>query len=113
MINHIYRTQFPQATSIVAPKLRMQEKLQKLDVSVGENRVLLLLGYVGKGMKIANGIKLKRADFQNSQLTLELTATSSESFSAFTDYLTQQGLHVKQQNATLAGEHINATVQVE
>lgn len=109
----IYRRNFPQSASLVAPKLRMEEKLQKLSGQMGENRFLLLLGYMGKAMHAAPGVTLKRMDFQNSQLTLQLTAGSSDEFSAFTDYLTRQGLTVKQQNANLAGERVNATVTLE
>lgn len=109
----IYKRHFPQSTSVIAPKLRMQEKLQKMNADVGENRVLQLMDDVGKAMQESHSIKLKRFDYQNNQLTLELTAANSEDFSAFSDHLTQQGLSVKQQNADLAGSHINATLQVE
>lgn len=109
----IYKRNFPQATSLVAPKLRMEEKLQKLNAQIGENRFLLLVGYVGKGMQETQSIKLKRLDFQNNILTLELTAGSSDDFSAFTDFLTRQGLSVKQQNANLTDTRVSATLQVE
>lgn len=109
----IYKRNFSQATNVIAPKLRMQDKLNKLEAQIGENRVLLLLGYVGKALTETGGINLKRLDFQNNQLTLELTAATSMDFSAFTDFLSGKGLKLKQQNATLSGEHVNATVQVE
>lgn len=109
----IYKHQFPEASSIVAPKLRMEEKWQRLTAEAGENRVLVLFGHIGKGMQVSKGIKLNRADFQNNQLTLTLTAATSEEMTAFTDYLNNQGLSVKQQNVNLAGAHINATLQIE
>lgn len=109
----IYQRQFPQATSVSAPKLRMEEKLHKLSAQVGENRLLLLLGYVGKAMGATNGVKLKRLDYQNNVLTLDLSATTSEDFATFTDFLAGKGLAVKQQNANLSGTRVNATLQVE
>lgn len=109
----IYQRNFPQATSIVAPRQRMEEKLHKLNAQIGENRFLLLVGYIGKGMQETQSIKLKRLDFQSNILTLELTAGSSEDFGAFTDFLTRQGLSVKQQNANLTDTRVNATLQVE
>ena len=112
-VAEIYKRNFPQASSIVAPKLRMQEKLQNLNADRGASRLLLLLGYVGKGMAETPNIKLSRFDFQSNQLSLELTAATSDDFSAFTDYLTQQGLSVKQQNANLVGSRINATLLIE
>lgn len=109
----IYKRHFPQASSMVAPKLRLQEKLQDLSAQIGENKSLLLMGYIGKGMLETSSIKIKRIDFQNGQLTLELTVPTSEDFSAFTDYLTAQGLSVKQQNANLTSGRISATLQIE
>ncbi len=110
-IAQIYKRHFPQASSIIEPRLRMQEKLQKQND--GGDRCLLLISQVGQGLSLAKNVRLKRLDFQNDQLTLELTADTSEDFSAFTDYLSQQGLTIKQQSANLAGSHINATVEVE
>lgn len=109
----IYRHQFPQATSVIAPKLRMEEKLHKLSAQVGENRLLILLGYVGKALGKTDGVKLKRFDFQSNTLTLDLSAATSDDFATFTDYLTANGLAVKQQNANLSGARVNATLQVE
>jgi general secretion pathway protein L len=112
-ITQIYKRHFPQASSVVMPKARMEEKLRKFSAQAGESRFLLLLGYVGKGMLETPSIKLKRLDFQNGQLTMELTATSSEDFSAFSDFLTRQGLNVKQRNANLVGERVNAILEIE
>lgn len=109
----IYKRNFPAANDVVAPKMRMQDKLQKLSADIGEHRALLLLGYIGKALPVGKSVKLQRLDFQNNQVSLVLTAANSDDFSAFTNYLSQQGLTVKQQNATLNGERINATVQVE
>ena len=112
-ISAIYQRNFPQSSSIVEPKVRMQEKLQKLTGQVGESHLLMMLGYIGKGMLETPSIKLKRLEFQNNQTSLELTASTSEDFSAFTDYLTRNGFNVKQQTANLAGARINATIQIE
>lgn len=112
-IAQIYKRNFPQASSIVSPKLRMEEKLKKLGAGMGQNRLLLLLGYVGKGMEKALSVKLTRIDFQNNQLNLQLTAANSEEFSLFSDFLAQQGLRVKQQNANLKGSRINASLLIE
>ena len=109
----IYKRHFPQSKSVIAPKLRMEERLNKLNAQIGANKALILLAYIGKGMSLTPSIMLKRLDFQNDQATLELTAATSDDFSSFTDYLTQQGLTVKQQNANLNGAHVNATLVIE
>ncbi len=111
-IAQIYKRQFPQASSIVAPKLRMEEKLHKLTAQIGQNKLLALLGFVGKGMLETPSLKLKRIEFQQNQLTLEITAGSSDDVAAFTDFLQQQGLDVKQQNANLNTNRISATLVI-
>ncbi len=109
----IYKRHFPESRSVIAPKLRMEEKLNRLNAQLGANKAFTLLAYLGKGISATPSIVLKRLDFQNNQLTLELTAANSEDFSTFTDYLAQQGLNVKQQNADLNGAHVNATLVIE
>lgn len=112
-IAEIYKRHFPQSKSVVAPNTRLQEKLQKLSSQVGENHLFLLLGYIGKGMQSTESIKIRHFDYQNNQLTLELTAATSEDFSTFTNFLTSHGLTVKQQNANLTGSRVNATLLIE
>lgn len=112
-IAHIYKLNFPQASSMVAPKIRMEDKLRQLEGQAGENKLLLLLGYAGEGLANATNVKLKRVDYQGGMLTMELSAASSDDFSSFADYLTSAGLNVKQENATLSGSRVNATLQVE
>jgi general secretion pathway protein L len=109
----IYKRHFPEASSVVAPKERMQQKLNKTTANLGDNRLLILMANVGKGLSKSSGVQLKRLDFQNNVMTLEISASSSDVFSAFTDSLSQQGLRVKQQNANLNGARVSATLQVE
>ncbi|HTM63464.1 MAG TPA: type II secretion system protein GspL [Gammaproteobacteria bacterium] len=112
-IAEIYKRQFPNSTSVVAPKDRMQQKLNKLNSGVSDNRFLMLTANIGKGLSQSSGVTLKRMDYQNNQVTLEISAVSSNAFSGFTDALSQQGLQVKQENANLSGARVNATLEIE
>lgn len=109
----IYHHAFPNATSVVAPKMRMEEKLHQVTSQLGSNKFLLLAGYVGKGMLAAPTVTLKRLQFQNNHLSLEVSANSVADFSSFIAYLQQQGLNVKQENANVAGTRVTAIVEVE
>lgn len=112
-IASIYKKQFPGSSSMVAPKERLQQKLTKLTADFGENHLLLVMANIGKGLASAPGVQLRRLDFQNNVMTLEISAASSDVFSAFTDALTHEGLRVKQQNANLSGARVSATLQIE
>ncbi|HEX4045003.1 MAG TPA: type II secretion system protein GspL [Gammaproteobacteria bacterium] len=112
-ITQIYQTHFPQAKNIIAPKLRLEEKVRKLAAKSNDNRVLVLLAAVGTSMQQVKNINLKRMDYQQKQLTVELNAGSPEEMTAFTQTLTQQGLQVKQQQANLVGSKVQATLLIE
>lgn len=112
-IAQIYKQQFPQATSVVAPKLRIQEKLSLLKTKQGQDGFLSLLARVSEAMQDESHIKLQRLDFQNNQLNLRISAASSYDISTFSDNLIKQGLSVKQQNATVSGTKIHAVLQIE
>lgn len=112
-IAEVYKRNFPQSSSIVAPKLRMQEKLQAYMGHAGESKSLILMGTLGRAMNEAKGITIKRLDFQQNRMTLELSAASSQAFSRLTDFMTSHGLTVKQDSANLAGTHVNAIITVE
>jgi type II secretion system protein L len=112
-IAEVYKRNFPQSSSIVAPKLRMQEKLQAYMGHAGESKSLILIATLGKGMNEAKGITVKRLDFQQNRMTLELSAASSQAFSRLTEFMTGHGLTVKQDSANLAGAHVNAIITVE
>lgn len=109
----IYQQQFPLANAMIAPRLRLEEKLQKLLAENDDKRFLLLLGQVGKGLAHSSGVVLNRIDFQNNQLTLTLSATSSDELTALTEFLLEQGLKINQQSANLIGSRINASLIIE
>lgn len=109
----IYQKHFPNAGSLVSAQERMQSKLQSLAAQTGDSRLFVLIGYIGKAIVDTPAIKLKQLNFQDDRLTLEVSAASSDDFSKFNDFLTREGLQVKQQHADLAGARINATIVVE
>ncbi len=111
-IARIYKRHFPQSVSIVAPKQRMQEKLQQLAANTSDSQVLLQLGIIGKALERNDHIRITRYDYQNGDASIDLNATDSDSFTQFTDFLTDRGLTVKQQNANLIGGRINASIQI-
>ncbi|MDR3478885.1 MAG: type II secretion system protein GspL [Gammaproteobacteria bacterium] len=101
-INHIYKKHFPEATSLIAPKQRMEEKLSQLSTQGHRNPLLLWLAYTGKALTEATGVRIDQLDYRNNQLTLSLSAPNMDRIDAFTHALMQSGLTIKQQSAILA-----------
>lgn len=112
-IAKIYYHEFPNASSVVSPKRRMEDKVHKVSSQLGSNRFLLLMSYVGKAMQEATSISIKKLQYQQNHLSLEISAGNTADFTTFTEFLTHQSLSVKQQNAVVAGTHVNAVVEVE
>jgi general secretion pathway protein L len=101
-IHQIYKKHFPQATSIIAPKQRMEEKLSGLSSQGHRNPLILWLAYTGKALAQATGVRIDQLDYRNNQMILTLSAPNMGRIDTFTHALTQNGLTVKQQSAVLA-----------
>lgn len=112
-INHIYKTNFPESTSIISPRERMQSKLAKLEEQANTNYFLILLAKIGEPLSQNTTVQLKTLDFRDNQLTLELTANKFDDLDNFTNNLTKEGLTVKQQNATVIGDKVKTSLIIQ
>lgn len=112
LIEKIYKRNFPQASSVVAPKLRMEEKLKKLSASANKNNFLTLLGITGNILSKTTDIKLLGLEYRSNQLTLNVTAPTFEKLDAFMQAFTHEHLTVKQQNAGIAGAAVKANLLI-
>ncbi len=108
-INAIYKKHFPAATSMVAPRERMQEKLKKVS-NADKNAILGLLGIIGNSLHQSPAIQLKQFDFREHALTLTIIAPSFDTLDLFSKSLKQQGLNVKQQSASIADTQVKANL---
>jgi type II secretion system protein L len=109
----IYHRHFPETLQMIAPRERMEERLHQYAGGGSNHAFFNILMRVSRALHQANGIQLKRLDYQNQFFTLAVTAQSTSAFSDWVRALQSQGLRVKQQNAELQGERINATVMVQ
>jgi type II secretion system protein L len=112
-IADIYKRNFPNAKNIVAPKERMQDKLQKITGSLTQNHWLLLLAYLSDGVQKTKGIQIKKVDYQNSLMSVDVVADSSMHFENLMSDLASQGLTVKQQNASVTPTRVEALLTIE
>lgn len=111
-INQIYKRNFPQASSVVAPRERMAEKLRTVSGQASKNNIFAVLGKLGKSMTDSHGVRIQNLDFREQQLTLEVSAATFDNLDSFIRVLTQQGLTVKQQNAAAVGTQVKATLLI-
>jgi len=112
-INRIYKNNFPQASSVVSPRERMQAKLSELEEKTNKNYFLIFLAKAGSQLSKTNTVQLKSMDFRDDVLTLELTANTFNDLDNLTRALMSQGLKVKQQGAAEAGQQVKASLLIE
>lgn len=112
-IEAIYKKNFPQATAVITPRERMENKLAATDAQANKNYFLVLLAKVGEQFKQITEVHLKTLDFRDNQLNVDVTAAKFDNLDAFIRALKQQGLQVRQQNAAVAGEQIKATLIIQ
>lgn len=113
VINQIYKRNFPNATAIVAPRERMTEKLRTVSGQAGKNNFLAILAKLGKSLSEFPGIQIKNLDFREQRITLEIMASNFDYIDGLIKKLSQQGLIVKQQNATTIGSQVKATLLIQ
>lgn len=111
-IDAIYKRNFPNATAIIAPKQRMEDKLSELSSQTGHNPMLLWLGVIGNAMKSTSGIHLKQMDYHDEQLNIEFSAESVAQLDSFSQALKSQGLNVKQQNTTVNPKNVTGSLLI-
>jgi general secretion pathway protein L len=109
-INAIYKHNFPNATAVVEPKRRLQEKLDALLNQGNKNHLLLWLSYLGKSLPAATGVRLQQLDYRNGVLALDLMAKNFDQIDNLAKGLIAQGVAVKQQNVAAAGEDVKGTL---
>jgi len=111
-IEAIYTRNFPDASSMIAPQDRMEQKLKKLTTQASNESFLVLLANVSKAFSASHGIRLQNLDYRDKQLTLEISANTFDNLDNLTHLLQQRGLSVKQQNAEVVAARVKATLQI-
>lgn len=109
-INKIYKQHFPEATTIVAPRERIEAKLKKITAQTNKNDLLILLSRVGNSLNKTPDIHLQNLDFRDNRLNLTVLSSSFANLDSFTQLLKEQGLTIKQQSADMAGTQVKANI---
>jgi len=107
-ISALYYQQFPTATSVIAPRERMESALRK--ISNDKNNFLLFMGIWGNSLSKITDIHIISFIYQENQLNVVVLAKSFDILDIFIQDLNKQGLKAKQQNATTMGTEVKATI---
>lgn len=110
-IQHITARHFPTGYSGTA-KTSMQAKLNQLETEANKNDFLFVLSLMGKNVLEKPGIHLENLNFQHHQMTITLLSDSFDRLDEMKAALSKQGLSVKQQNATIAGTQVRASILI-
>ncbi|HEX2549110.1 MAG TPA: type II secretion system protein GspL, partial [Gammaproteobacteria bacterium] len=108
-ITKIYKTHFPNATEVVAPRDRMMSELKKFSQQ-SDNVFFTLLAEIGAGLQKNPDIELMHVDYRNNHLTLNMLAKTFDHLDLFIKFLSEKGLSVKQQNASTANGTVKANL---
>lgn len=111
-IQAIYMHHFPHATSMVAPRERMEQKLKEMTAAAQKNNFLSLLATVGKSLSKTTGIHLQHMEYRSGILTLEISSAAFDNVDSLISDLNTHGLTVKQQNSASAGSQVKATLLI-
>lgn len=112
-INKIYFKEFPNASSVTAPRDRIEAKLRQITSQAARNAFFNLLSLVGKNLSQSPAIHLQSLEFNENQLNLSVTTDSFNKLDAFTQALTHQGLRVTQKNAAISDKQVKANLFIQ
>lgn len=99
-IEEIYRQVFPNTTSVIEPKYRFAKELATLKRAEMRLGFLKIMDKASPILTQTSTIKLQSLQYQNEQLTVDITAPDLASVNQLIKTLQQHGLKVSQNNVS-------------
>lgn len=114
-VSSIYYQNFPHATSIEDPKLRMQREIDRLENNIAGGDFLSLLGMVGTTLRTipTQQLQMTGMAFVDGALSLQLQANNFATLQTLAQKLQAQGLIVSQDSAVSNRQGVQARVTVK
>ncbi len=110
-VEQTYREAFPDAKSIVNPRVQMERKLEELRGGGGEGGVIALLAAAGPLLK-GEGIDIRALRFRDGGLELDLELKDLPSLDGLKQRLSAQGLGVEIQTASTRGNKVESRLAI-
>lgn len=112
-ITHVYRQVFPNATQVIAPKVRFQRELNRLRENVSGGKVQRLLQAVAPAILNNKNVLVQEAHFANGQLRLKFSAQSIGDLEKVSKTLHSQQISAELSNATASDNRASADMIVK
>lgn len=103
---------FPEATSVTAPRIRIQEKIDALIQGQQNSPFIQLLSIAGDSLQQIPGIKLNSLTFNNEQLTMQLETNSAANLDRFSNALRQGNIQITENNISAENNAVAGTLSI-
>lgn len=110
VINSIYKKHFPNATSLIAPRERMESEFKKNNLQ--QNNFLQGLSLIGQSLKLIHGLELQDLQYKESEFYLTFFVASIDPVDELIKQLQQARLTAKQQSAEINKNRIKVTLVI-
>ncbi|NNM60333.1 MAG: hypothetical protein HKM04_11040 [Legionellales bacterium] len=107
-ITALYKQIYPAATSVVAPKIRIQSTLNELQANQAGNGYLGVLMLTAQVLKQLPAIQVMSLRYQDNQLVIELQANNFKSLDLALSQLNKNNLIAKQDQGATKGNQVVA-----
>lgn len=107
-----YKILFPNSTSIVSPRIRVQRLLNSMHTTHKKSAFLNLVAIVGPIVKQEKGLVVQMVNYSDSKVELHVDVQDFAILDNFTQRLQRAGLMVSHSNATKAGTAIQAKIEL-
>ncbi len=112
-IDELYRSVFPNANSIIEPKYRFEQELATLIRTQQRLGFLKMMDKASPIFTQAKDIKLQSLQYQNQQLTVDVTAPDLTSVNQLIKTFNQHGLKVTQNNISSDMQTVRAHLVIK
>lgn len=111
-VSSSYQQIFPQATSVTAPRIRIQEKIDALRQGQQNSPFIQLLSIAGESLQQIPGIQLNSLVFNNEQLTMQLKTNSAANLDRFSNTLRQYNIQITENNISAENNAVAGTLSI-
>lgn len=107
-----YKAFFPNATRVVSPKFRIEQRLKKTS-SRDQSFMLVILDKLDREFKNQSDLTIEQIDYRNESIKIKLLAKNFASLEQLKLSLRQSQLQVSQQQAANTENGVNATLEIK